>query len=172
MALSREKNMLFRNRRNCCCFNHPIPIWCPCARSVCRNEVINPTLTESFGFFNNTAVGTIGSDSTIPLNLVQIGGGGINTNGSGAILLSAGTYQVTYFANGTIPAGGTMSIKLRLNGFNVAGSVLTNSQSVGDVETLTQTLVLSIPQDGGILELVNNSNATTFTLASMFVRRI
>lgn len=164
--------MFFGRRCNCCCFNHPCPIWCPCARRACTNEVVNPVITESFGFFNNTSVGTIGQEDNIPLNLVQIGGGGINTNGSGSIILSAGTYQISYFASGTIPASGLISIKLRLNSQDVAGSIISATQTTEDTTTLTQTIVINVPQDGAILEVVNNSTATTFSLASVFIRRI
>ena len=158
-------------RSGCCRFNHPCPIWCPCVRRVCRNEVVNPVLTESFGFFNNTAVVAIAENAIIPLSLVEVGGSGILPNGAGAVTLAAGTYQVSYFASGTIPAGGTLSIKLRLNGVDVSGSVISATEAAGNVASLTQTIVLST-QLGGTLELVNNSTSTTFSLASMLIRRI
>ena len=172
IKLSREKNMLFRNRRNCCCFNHPVSIWCPCAQKSCSNEVVNPVLTESFGFFNNVSSTTIAQQDRIPLNLVQIGGGGISLNGSGSIVLSAGTYQISYFASGTVPTTGTVSIKLRLNSTDVSGSIITQAQAQNETATLTQTIVINVPQDGAILEIVNNGSTTSFGLASMFIRRI
>lgn len=164
---------MFR-RFNCCCFNHPCPIRCPwICPTACRNEVVNPTFTESFGFFRNITPGTITSNAIIPLNLVQSGGSGISSTGAGAISLAAGTYEVTYFANGTIPASGTMSIKLRLNGVDVAGSIISDTQDTGNISTLTQTIVLRVESINGILELVNNSaDSATFSLASMFTRRI
>lgn len=164
--------MLFGRRCNCCCFNHPCPILCSCARRRCTNEVVNPVLSESFGFFNNTAVGTIAQEDNLPLNLVQLGGGGINTNGAGAITLAAGTYQISYFASGIVPASGTVSIKLRSNAVDVPGSVISETQTVGETATVTQTMVINAPQDGAIVEVVNNSAATTFSLASVFIRRI
>lgn len=157
-------------RSGCCRFNHPSPIWCPCARRVCRNEVVNPVLTESFGFFNNTAVGTIVANATLPLNIVEISGSGISSNGAGAINLASGTYQVSYFASGEIPASGTLSLRLQINGSTVNGSAISSSEDVGDVESLTQTIVLRTA--GGVLEIVNNSSATNFSLASVLVRRI
>ncbi len=158
-------------RSGCCRFNHPCPIWCPCARRVCRNEVVNPVLTESFGFFNNTSVGVVAANAIIPLNLVELNGSGILPNGAGGVTLAGGTYQVSYFANGTVPAGGIMSVKLRLNGVDVPGSVISVTETAGNVASLTQTIVLTT-QQGGTLELVNNSTATNFSLASMLIRRI
>ena len=163
--------MLFRNRRNCC-LNHPFPIWCPCARRSCTNEVVNPVLSESFGFFNNTLTGTIVQEDNLPLNPIQIGGGGINSNGAGSIILSAGTYQISYFASGTVPVSETLSIKLRLNAVDVPGSIISETQTAGDFATVTQTIVINAPQDGAILEVVNNSTSTNFGLASVFIRRI
>ena len=157
-------------RSGCCRFNHPSPIWCSCARRVCRNEVVNPVLTESFGFFNNTAVGTIVANATLPLNIVEISGSGISSNGAGAINLASGTYQVSYLASGEISASGTLSVRLQINGSTVNGSAISSSEDAGDVESLTQTIVLRTA--GGVLEIVNNSSATNFSLASVLVRRI
>ena len=134
---------------------------------------MNPVISTSFGFFNNTIAGAIASDAIIPLNLVQSGGSGITSNGVGAVVLAAGVYQVTYFANGTIPASESMSINLRLNGVDVAGSVLSETGTSGDVSMLTQTIVVTVPQTGGTLQLINNStDDVNFILVSLFVQRI
>lgn len=159
-------------RSHCCRFNHPRPIWCPCARRVCRNEVVNPVLTESFGFFNNTAVGTIASNAIIPLTTVQTGGSGVSSNNAGGIILAAGTYQVSYFANGTVPAGGSVSVSLRINGTELSGSEVTVTGDSGNVASLTQTIVITLAQSG-TLELVNSSlENVTYSLASVLIRRI
>ena len=164
---------MYRRQLNCCWCNHPYPIWCPASRFCsCSNEVVNPIDVSSFGFFRNTAVGTVGANAIIPLAIVQGGGAGISATGGGAIALAAGIYEVTYFANGTIPASGTLSIKLRLNGVDVAGSVISDTQTTGNVSSLTQTVVITVSQ-AGIIELANNStDEVTFTVGSLFVRRI
>ncbi len=159
-------------RSHCCRVNHPRPICCPCARRVCRNEVVNPVLTENFGFFNNTAVGTIASNAIIPLTTVQTSGSGVVSNNAGGIILAAGTYQVSYFANGTVPVGENISIALRVNGAELSGSKVTVTGTAGNVASLTQTIVIPLAQSG-TLELVNSSlENVTYSLASMLIRRI
>ncbi|MBE7075969.1 MAG: hypothetical protein E7375_02760 [Clostridiales bacterium] len=160
-------------RFNCCRFNHPCPICCPCIR-CCENTVINPVITSIFGFFNNLSAGTIADDAIIPLNFVEGDSANIATSPTvpGAVFLAAGTYQVTYLAGGTVPAGGTLAIALRLNGIVIEGSTLMASQTVGDVVNLSQTISITVAQ-GSTLELINVSGeATTYSYASMFVRVI
>lgn len=160
-------------RFNCCIFNHPCPIFCPCSLACTGNEVVNPIIPSDYAFFNSVG-GDIASQAIIPVSLVQGNSQAItpSTQISGAVVLSAGTYEISYLAGGIVPSNGTMSIKLRLNGTDVAGSVLTGSQAAGNVINLTQNMVLTVPQ-GSTLELVNNSaETTTFYYSSMFIRRI
>ncbi|MBP3431892.1 MAG: hypothetical protein J6K39_03465 [Clostridia bacterium] len=159
------------NRRfNCCIYNHPCPIFCPIKLS-CSNDVVNPIVSSAYGFFNNSAGGTFAFESQVPLGLVIFGGEGVASS-SGSVFVTPGVYEVNYFAGGTVPAGGTLSVKLRLNGVDVDGSVITSVQTVGENVNLTRTIVVSADQ-GGILELANNSGeSATFSFASMFVRRL
>ena len=158
---------------NCCVFNHPCPIFCPLLTRCNGNTIVNPTITEAFGFFNNTDVGTIGSQFRIPLNLVQGNSDRITASTTnGAVQLTPGTYEVTYLAGGSVPANGTLSIKLRLNGFDVTGSTLNGTQTAGNVVNLTQSIVLTVTQTS-VLELVNNSAQTAnFAYASMVVKSL
>ncbi len=160
-------------RFNCCICNHPCPIFCPFINFQCQNEVVNPVAGNAFGFFNNLAVGEIVSGGQIPVALVTLGGegGGISPN-MGAVTLTPGTYEVNYFAGGTMPVGGTLSIGLTLNGTAVSGSQVSSTQNSGTTVNLTRTIVVSAI-DGGTLSLVNTSGeAATFSFASMFIRRL
>ncbi len=159
-------------RFNCCVFNHPCPIWCPQVNLACRNEVVNPQFGNDFGFFNNLAVGAIAPQAIIPVSLVTSEGISILSNGVGGVSLLAGSYEISYLANGVIPASGTKSIKLQLNGADVSGSAISITQTVGDVVTLTQSMIVSFLEPS-TLHLVNNSADTVnLTLASNSVRRI
>ncbi len=159
-------------RFNCCQFNHPCPIFCPSINLTCTNEVVNPDFDNDFGFFNNLAVGTIASQAIIPVSLVTSEGTSISSNGAGGVTLVPGSYEVSYLANGTVPASGTLSIKLQLNGVDLSGSVLNATQTAGDVVSLTQTMIISTTNTN-TLNLVNNSSDdTTFTYASLSIRRI
>ena len=163
--------MSCRNR-NCCRLNHPNPIWCPCARTRCTNEVVNPAISESFGTFNSTSVGVIEAESVLPVSTGQQSGGGISSNGLGGVLLVAGTYQISYFASGSIPSGERCGIKLRLNGADVLGSEIFASGENLQGISLTQTIAILVEQTGTI-EIVNASTATTnFATASLFIRRL
>ena len=91
---------------NCRC-NHPCPIFCGRVR-CCTNDIVNPILTNNFGFFNNTATQTVGAFGTIAVNFVLGEGSSISQSNlvSGAISLAPGTYEVSYFANASKWLGG------------------------------------------------------------------
>lgn len=166
---------MFR-RFNCCIFNHPIPIFCPWINLSCQdgNQIINPIITNSYGYFTNTAGGEIASQGIIPVGFVQGRGSMIlpSITTSGAITLSAGTYAITYSANGTIPASGTVSLELELNGVAVSDSIVSATQTASNVASLSKTVVITVPQTS-TLELVNaSSDAATFSNVSVFVRQI
>lgn len=159
-------------RFNCCCFNHPTPIFCPFFNFQCSNNVQNPNLANDFGFFNNLAVGSIAAGGTLPLSVVLFSGQGITSNGIGSIVLSPGNYEINYFAGGTVPDGGTLSVGLQLNGATVLGSVVSQEQEAGSTVNLTRTIALTVPS-GGTISLINTtSQAATFSFASLFVRRL
>lgn len=164
--------MPFRRRVNCCCQNHPRPVF-GCATLNCtQNEVVNPVLQGSFGFFNNTATGLIENGQILPLSFVQGQGFGISSTNGGAILLSAGNYEISYFGQGTVPSNGRLAVELQLNSAAVTGSQIFVEQTAGDVVTLSQTITTALT-DNTILQLVNISGqAATFSLASVFVRRL
>lgn len=162
-------------RMNCCISNHPCPILCP-TNLACRggNNIINPILpTNQYGFFNNTSPGSIATNAIIPLTL-NVGSGTAITASTttGAVTLLAGTYEVSYFAEGTIPSDGTILTKLTLNGTDVAGSTLTDTATAGNVVNLAQTMIITVPQTS-TLQLVNaTSETTTYSNASMSIKRL
>lgn len=161
-------------RFNCCIFNHPCPIFCPFSLNCTGNQVVNPIIQPDFAFFNNTDVGDVASQAIIPVGLVQSRGTSIssNTTTTGAVTLLAGTYEVSYFAQGTTGEGENVSIKLELNGTEVSGSAITVTDSESEEITLTQTMIIDVPQTS-TLELVNNTSETIlFTIASMTIRRL
>ncbi len=160
-------------RFNCCIYNHPCPIFCPFIDFTCLNEVVNPIVSSSFGFFNNIVGGSFASNGLIPVSLVLLGGeGGGILPSEGSVVLSPGTYEINYFAGGIVPAGGSVSVSLSLNGSIVSGSTITSTQSVGNSVNLTRTIVVSA-LNGGTISLLNTTNETTnFTFASMFIRKL
>lgn len=159
---------------NCnCVFNHPCPIFCPINLSCQGNEVVNPALTPSYGFFSNNDVGTIAADAIIPLSLQEVEGNGISasTTTAGAINLLGGTYEISYFVQGIVPDGGTISTALRLNGVVISGSEIEQIQTPGEVVNMSKTIVFTT-LSSGTLELFNSSEETTFDSASVFIRRL
>ncbi len=161
-------------RYNCCSYNHPCPLYCPGLIGSSVTEVVNPVTTAEYGYFNNVAGGTIATDAIIPVSLVQGSGTSITASPTtaGAVRLSAGNYEVSYVVEGTVPASGTLSTNLRLNGTDVPGSTLSTTRTVGNVVNQTQRIVLTVPQ-ASTLELVNNStDETTYSYANLVIRKI
>lgn len=157
---------------NCCQFNHPCPIFCPLIDFTCSNNVQNPNFVNNFAFFNNTAPGTITSGGIIPVSLVTSQGASIVPGAQGTVLLQSGIYEVNYFANGTIPAGGQMSVNLSLNGVDVAGSEVSVSGTVGDTSNLTRTIVVTLFEPGTLALESSSAQSVDFAFASMFIRRL
>ena len=157
-------------RFNCCVFNHPCPIFCP-INLPCSNDVQNPILSGEFAFLNNNLPGSIAENAIIPLGL-QNYFGNFAVPSDGGVSLSAGTYEINYFAGGVVPSSGTLQIGLFLNGVVVLGSVITATTDVGSAVNLTRTIVVNVPL-GGILQLVNlSSQSADFNFASMFIRQL
>ncbi len=158
---------------NNCCFNFPIPIFCPFIDfRECSNTVINPTLASDFAFLNNTIPSTIASQGIIPVYFVNMSGNSMIPSGNGGLSLTSGTYEVNYFVGTTIPASGNASIAMSLNSQQIDGSQIILSQTTGDLVNLTRTLVINVP-NGGILTLNNaSSDALNVSFASIFIRKL
>ncbi len=157
---------------NCRC-NHPCPIFCYRLRS-CTNDIVNPIITRDFGYFNNTATQTIASSAIIPVYFVLGEGTSVvpSLSTSGAVTLAQGTYEISYFANVTIPEGGSAEIALRLNGAVVSGSSVIATGTAGQVVPVSQTVMLSVAQSS-TLELVNvSANSIVTNLASMSIKKL
>lgn len=161
---------------NHCVYNHPCPIYCS-SNLACQggNNIVNPIVpNHQYGYFNNLNVGQISADAIIPVTLDLGLGTAIteSTTTTGAITLLAGEYEVSYFAEGTIPAGGTMAIKLQLNNTDIPNTTLTSTQTVGNVVNLFQTIFITVPQTS-TLKLVNaGTEETTFAGASVAIHKL
>ena len=158
---------------NGCCPNSPRPIWVfgSCDTS---NDVINPVIPTSYGFFENNLGGAVTSGNIIPVSLTSSRGSKItaSTTTAGAVNLTPGTYEITYFVNGTIPASGTMSVGLRANGVAITGSTSTVSGTVGNQATVSKTIVLTVTSNT-TLELYNTgSDSLTISNANIVVKEI
>ena len=157
----------------CCRPVNPRPIYCPLLVQS-QNNIVNPVVTNQFGYFNNPSPETIENNTIIPLSLVTGRGTNItqSTTTTGAITLLPGTYQVSYMANGVTPTGENVTITLELNGVEVAGSAVTASGAAGTSVVLGQTIIVNVPGTS-TLELVNTSGETTeFFSASMTINRL
>lgn len=170
----KEKKMsCFTRCGNFCCPNTPNPIWVigSCSNS---NDVINPIIPQSFGFFQNVLGGSVPTGSIIPVTLSSSRGGMVtqSTTTSGAVNLMPGTYEITYFVNGTVPASGTLSVALRANGAQVAGSTASVTQTASNQVAVSKTIVLSVPTNT-TLELYNaGTDALTISNANILVKEI
>ncbi|MDE6583235.1 MAG: hypothetical protein K2K31_01105 [Clostridia bacterium] len=152
-----------------CCGNHPCQIFCPFSLDCTGNQVINPVFEEDFGFFNNTTPTVAVSQGVIGVNTAIIRGGTISSTAQ-SVKLDAGIYEVTYLAGGVVTSD-NISIKLTLNGVDVAGSVLQTTDDMGEVENLTQKIMLIVPSTS-TLSLVNNTDeSVNFLYASIVIRR-
>ncbi len=160
-------------RFNCCIFNHPIPIFCPLLRSCDQRQIVNPTFANGFGVFTNAGA-TVAAGTSVPLTFSQGYGTAISQSLTtpGAVELLAGSYIVNYSLNGTIPAGGTMTLSLWLNGAVVPNSTVSITGTAGQNTTLTGFAVVTLPQTG-TLQLANTgAQAITAASANVIIRSL
>ena len=107
-----------------CFLNNPRPIFCPFVNLNCtQNQVVNPTLPGNFAYLVQVP-GEVGAGENFDLGVQSFSGNNFIPNGMGGITLQAGSYEVTYSASATIPASGSVSIGLTLDGGVVAGSTV------------------------------------------------
>ena len=156
-----------------CCPNTPEPIRV-IGRCSNTNNVVNPIILSSFGFFENNLGGTVTANAIIPVTLTSSQGDNVSgsTTTAGAITLTTGTYEITYNVDATIPTLGTMSVGLRLNGTNITGSTSAVSGTAGNQGILTKSIIVTVPQTS-TLELYNaGSENLTISSANVIVKEI
>ncbi len=153
---------------NNCFFNNPRPIFCPFVNFNCtQNQVINPTLPGSFAYLTaGTTEAAAGAN--IPLTFENFSGNLFLPNGFGGIVLSAGTYEITYTASGSVPSSGSMAIGLNFAGVDV--STVSLSQAAGSDAVLVRTFVLTVSQSGTLYLKNTGAQTTTFSFASMLIK--
>ena len=155
-----------------CFYNHPTQIVCQTIVRKCRNEVTNPVITNDYGYFNNTSVGSVETGGVLPVTTILTRGSNIVADQTGSITLQAGTYQVSYTATGEIPTGGTISVGLELNNVGVSGSDITESGTAGNVESLSRTILLNV-LGTSTLNLVNTgTEETVYDFAGLTITRL
>lgn len=158
---------------NKCCINHPCPIFCGLL-TTCTNDVINPIMTANYAYFNNTSTITTPTLSNIPV-FFSIGEGTAiaqSSSTAGAVSIAPGTYEVSYFANATLPASGTASLALSLNGAVISGSQIDSSGTASQTVTLSQTVMISVTQSSTLALFNSSADALTTTLASMTIKKL
>ena len=148
-----------------CCPNTPNPIWVfgSCSNN---NNVINPVILSSFGFFQNTLGGPVVVNGIIPVTLANSQGSKItaSTTTAGTVNLTPGTYEITYFVNATIPASTNVTVGLRANGIPVVGSTVTATGTATNQTTISKTIVLTVTANT-TLELFN-AGVDTLTISN------
>lgn len=155
---------------NGCCPNTPNPIWVFGQCNQGSNNVVNPITALSYGYFQAPTTGEVTTNTAIPLTLTTSRGTLITSGGADSVSLDAGTYLITYSVNALVPASGTLSTSLQLNGATIDGSTATTTAT--GTFTNTKTIVLVVPQTS-TLTLVNSSTDTiTVNNANLTVQQL
>lgn len=114
--------------------------------------------------YATSGTASVGTGAIIPLTLNASTSGATASVTNGSVNLpSAGTYLVSYFANGST-TDGTQSVSLYLNGAAINGETVSATTSQGGKSALSKTVLLTIT-GAGTLSL-HNSSAETLTLDS------
>lgn len=157
---------------NLCCPNSPRPIFVfgDCSMS---NDVVNPIIPTSVGFFENILGSTVTSGGIIPLTLTSSRGSKIYSGTQiGTIVLTPGVYEINYSINAQIPTSGNASIILSENGAQSASSIVTASGTVGSEVSMSKTIIVDI-ENQTTMQILNNGTGNLQILnGNMIIKEI
>ena len=128
---------------------------------------------------NNAHITTItpmlvGAGAAIPLQIDDsIQGSGItHVPPSPQVFLAAGTYYVSFYAQQTVPMGGTTAnLSFAVNGLNQVQNTFAVTSIAGNVVLLNGSQVINVAA-GTAITLVNTGTAREFEIATMNIIRL
>lgn len=90
-----------------------------------------------------------------------------------AVVLPAGTYLITYGANGTTTANGELSVQLYENGTAIAGETILGNTAANNAENVSKTILYTAAADNTALSIHNAAgNDVNLTSANITAMKI
>lgn len=120
---------------------YPCPIFVR-GTTCSQNNVINPENVLNQSFFGSTNATIIANGENIPLTLISSSGNGFSISDN-VVSLGVGRFQVTYNVTSEIATGGQNIFGLILNSEEIALSLTTQTGTVGDVISQSNTVVVT-----------------------------
>ena len=121
--------------------------------------------------YANYTGGQIESEAIIPLTLVtSTPSSTLSVSGGSVVLPDAGTYLISYYANGSVPSG-DLEVSLYLDGVAIPNESITITSTPDETASGSKTILVTTAS-GGTLSIYNTSDQTaTFEGASLTVTR-
>lgn len=135
--------------------------------------VINPIVAPNWAYANFVVPQDVWVGSVVGVRQQASSGTAINDNLDGSFVLSAGTYNIEYSANGIVPDSSDLSLALVLDGVVIEESRGTSSSSAGENSDISGRAIFSVGQSGSLLALVNvGTQNITLNRASLTINKI
>ena len=114
------------------------------------------------------------ANADVPLqnNSVLTGTGITHTAGQSAVTLSAGTYLISWQADATIPASGTASLGLFVNGVADQNSQSSTTGTASTVARLSGTTMLAVTTPTTVSLQNTSTSTTTYQNVSMSIIKV
>lgn len=157
---------------------YPVPIDTCRARlrallSQNTTTIINPTVLPTWTYANFVVPQDVWVGSVVGVRKQVSSGSGITDNLDGSFILSGGTYNIEFSANGIIPNASDMVLALVLDGVVIEESRATSTGAGGDESDLAGRAIFNVGGGGSLLALVNvGSQNLTLNRASITINKI
>ena len=157
---------------------YPVPI------DTCRSRlrailsqntttIINPTILPTWTYANFIVPQDVWVGSVVGVRRQVSSGNGIVDNLDGSFILSGGTYNIEFSANGIVPNSSDMVLALVLDGVVIEESRATSTGSSGGNSDLSGRAIFNVSVGGSHLALVNvGSENITLNRASITINKI
>ncbi len=157
---------------------YPVPI------DTCRSRirallsqstttVINPIILPTWAYANFIVPQDVWVGSVVGVRKQVSSGSGIIDNLDGSFILSGGTYNIEFSANGIIPNASGMGLALVLDGVVIEESRAVSTGAGGDISDLAGRAIFNVESSGSLLALINvGSQNLTLNRASITINKI
>lgn len=158
--------------------NYPVPIDTCRARlrsmlNRSTTTIINPTILPSWSYANFIVPQDVWVGSIVGVRRQAGSGRGINDNLDGSFILSSGTYNVEYSANGIVPALSDINLALILDGVLIEESRSESSSQANQNSDISGRAIFTVGGNGSLLSLINvGSQDITLNRASLTINKI
>lgn len=150
---------------------YPRPIFNCCQGGSCggRNNVVNPTRSEEWGFLTGGDV-QAAQNEHIPLTLTSSAGTAVSQSVADEVNITTGNYQVAYSVNASSSVN-PLQFGLELNGTVLPYSII-SGEGDGNLQNLATSFIISVPTNSQLSVVNLTAGAASMTRVNLSVTKL